>query len=292
MLVKDAVRMKNILLPTDFSENSWNAIKYAINFFEKVPCNFYVLHVSKLNNAVANDVPYLTANDAIETLYINPAKQKLRSILKWITTQFPPNNNHRFFTLTDYNFFIESVRKHVEEKKIDCIVMGTKGASGLKKIIVGSNTGDVITKVQCTTLAIPENAKFVDLKEIAFPTDFSLNYDIQVLDPLSEILDKWQSKLRILHISKKRADLDSDQNKNKELLEDYFNQLPHSFHYLTNKRVEDAIQCFVESRNIDMICMVAKNLNYFQQILFHSKVEAISYHVEIPFLVLHEKDFV
>ncbi|MFD1614083.1 universal stress protein [Gelatiniphilus marinus] len=282
--------MKNILLPTDFSENSWNAIKYAINFFEKEPCNFYLLHVSKLSKAVASDVPFLSSKNALETLYTRPAKQKLQSVLKQIAIHFPTNKKHRFYTITDYNFFIESVRKQVEEKKIDCIVMGTKGASGLKKIIVGSNTGDVITKVQCTTFAIPENASYVKLKEVAFPTDFSLNYDIQVLEPLTEILNKCKSALRILHITKNKAGLNSDQDKNKELLEDYFNQLAHSFHYLTNKKLEDAIQCFVESRNINMICMVAKNLNYFQQILFHSKVEAISYHTEIPFLVLHEKN--
>ena len=37
-----------------------------------------------------------------------------------------------------------------------------------------------------------------------------------------------------------------------------------------------------------MMIMIAKNLNYFQQILFHSKIEKISYHTNVPFLVLHE----
>ncbi|WP_299528057.1 universal stress protein, partial [uncultured Lutibacter sp.] len=38
--------MKNILLPTDFSENSWNAIKYALELYKKTACNFYLLHVT------------------------------------------------------------------------------------------------------------------------------------------------------------------------------------------------------------------------------------------------------
>ncbi|WOD42959.1 universal stress protein [Hwangdonia lutea] len=282
--------MKNILLPTDFSENSWNAIKYAINFFEKDACNFYLLHVTRFDNFMNSESPYVAPAESIEEVYTKSAKLQLRKLLKRISKAFSPNKKHKFYALADYNFFIESVRKQVEEKKIDFIVMGTKGASGFKKIIIGSNTGDVITKVKCTTLAIPEQAKFVRLEEIAFPTDFSFSYDIQILEPLSEILENQQSTLRMLHISKKRANLDGDQLKNKELLEDYFNYFKPSFHYLTNKKVEDAIQCFVESRNINMICMVAKNLNYFQQILFHSKVEAISYHTEIPFLVLHEKN--
>jgi len=281
--------MKNILLPTDFSENSWNAIKYAINFFEKDACNFYLLHVNRLSTTIMNDSPYIATEEVIENVYTKPAKLQLNKILKRIAKQFTPNENHKFYKLSDYNFFIESIRKHVEDKNIDCIVMGTKGASGIKKIIVGSNTGDVITKVKCTTLAVPENAQFVKLEEIAFPTDFSLTYDIQILQPLSEILETYQSALRILHINKKKSHLNNEQNKNNELLHDYFHHINHSFHYLTNKKVEDAIQCFIESRNINLICMVAKNLNYFQQILFHSKVEEISYHTETPFLVLHEK---
>jgi nucleotide-binding universal stress UspA family protein len=281
--------MKNILLPTDFSENSWNAINYAINFFEKEPCNFYLLHVNRVSDNLIDGSPYIATDQVVEDVYTKPSKQRLRKILKRIITDFSPNKNHRFYILSDFNFFIESIRKHVEERKIDCIVMGTKGASGLKKMIIGSNTGDVIKKVKCTTLAVPESAEFVKLKEIAFTTDFSLTYDMQILQPLSEILETYQSALRILHIIKKKTPLNADQNKNRELLDDYFNHLNHSFYYLTNKKVEDAIQCFVESRNINMICMVAKNLNYFQQILFHSKVEEISYHTEIPFLVLHEK---
>ena len=37
--------MMNILLPTDFSENSRNAAAYALQFFKDTPCNFYLLHV-------------------------------------------------------------------------------------------------------------------------------------------------------------------------------------------------------------------------------------------------------
>ena len=279
--------MKNVLLPTDFSENSMNAIKYAMDLFEKSACNFYLLHVIKLGNIAINSSPYSITSENIEELYTKPAKERLRETLKHISTNFTTNDKHKFYVLTDYNFLIESIRKHVSEKKIDIIVMGTKGSSGIKKIMVGSNTGDVITKVHCTTLVVPENARFKKIKEVAFPTDYSLLYDINILLPVVDIIENTDAALRVLHINKKNPALNSDQEKNKELLEDYFSDHEHSFHLLTNKRVEDAVQCFVESRNIDLITMVAKNLNYFQQILFHSKIENISYHTDVPFLVLH-----
>ena len=280
--------MKTILLPTDFSENSWNAISYALHFFEKFTCNFYLLHVSKLIHASDGDMPYVPTQEIIDELYLKPARQKLQQVLKRISKQFPEQKNHNFYILTDYNFFIESIRRHVDEKKVDMIIMGTKGASGLQKFIIGSNAGDVITKVHCATLVVPENAKFTKLNEIAFPTDYTLTYNLQTLSPISEVLEAYNSAIRILHISKKDINLNVEQRKNKELLEDYFSNQTHSFHFLTNKKVEDAVQLFVESSKINMITMVAKNLNYFQQILFHTKIEEISYHTDIPFLVLHE----
>ena len=112
--------------------------------------------------------------------------------------------------------------------------------------------------------------------------------DLQILEPISKISEKNNAMLSILNIGKKPPILNADQQKNKELLEDYFYDRKHNFYFLTNKKVEDAVQCFVESRHVDIIAMVAKNLNYFEQILFHTKVEEISYHTDIPFLVLHE----
>ncbi|WP_245726521.1 hypothetical protein [Pricia antarctica] len=64
--------------------------------------------------------------------------------------------------------------------------------------------------------------------------------------------------------------------------------MEHGFHSLTGTKLETAVQAFTESRDIDMIAMVAKNLNFFQRILFRPEVEKISYHTKVPFLVLHE----
>lgn len=279
--------MKNVLLPTDFSKNSLNAIAYTLKFFENSACNFYLLHTIKMGNVAMDESLHVMTTNDIEALYINPARKKLRDTIEHISTKFPNNEKNKFYALTDFTFLVDAIRKQVSEKKIDIIVMGTKGATGFKKIIVGSNSGDVITKVHCTTLVVPENAKFSGLKEIAFPTDYSMLYDINVLQPILEITEHTDAALRVLHIHKKNGGLTTDQLKSQELLEDYFSDQQHSFHVLINKNIEDAIQCFVESRHIDMIAMVAKNLNYFQQILFHSKIEHISYHTDVPFLVLH-----
>ncbi len=280
------LEMKNVLIPTDFSENSWNAINYALNFFEKERCSFYVLHVNNTSNKGVNNTP--KDQEDIKNSDPKTSKKQLRTLLDRIAAEFPKNKNHQFFTLTDTNFFITSIRKHIEEKKIDLIVMGTKGATDKNELIIGSNTTNVIVKVPCNTLIIPEKAIFDGLKEVAFPTDFSLAYGIEALQPLSEVLEKNQADLHLLHFRKEGAELNGYQLANKELMEDYFSKPKPSFHFLNHKETEDAVQQFTDSKAIDMMVMMAKNLNYFQQILFHNKVEKSSYHTKIPLLVLHE----
>ncbi len=279
--------MKNILIPTDFSENSWNAILYALSFFKKVTCTFYFLHVSLYEEMIGENSFYNSKDTVLEKI-TDSDKEKMQGLLKKIE-KLPLNAKHHFFTINEYIFFVDAIRKQVAEKHIDFIVMGTKGASGLKEKTIGSNTGDVITKVKCPVLVIPEKARYTKPKEIAFPTDYNIYYSSRVLDTITEILDINDAALRILHIAKKDAELTELQKKNKDFLDDYLeNDIEHSFHFLSNPDIEQAVQCFVESRNIDMITMVAKNLNFFQRILFHPTVEKISYHTDIPFLVLHE----
>ena len=53
------------------------------------------------------------------------------------------------------------------------------------EVIIGSNTGDLITKVKCPVLIIPENAVFKIPQEIAFPTDYNIFYEPTILKNIS-----------------------------------------------------------------------------------------------------------
>ena len=278
----------NVLLPTDFSENSLNAISYAIDFWRHAACNFYIIHVNGFDTFMAGDSTYILTEEQIEDMYIQPTNQKLSELLNQIHEGFDVSDNQKFHTMARQGFFLDTIRKAVLDHQIDMIIMGTKGASGLKQYIIGSNTADVITKVKCNTLVVPENAEYNSFKEIAFPTDYNITYDVNILQPLIDILENTGANLRFLHIKEKGVELNSDEQISRDMLNDFFENFKLSCHYLTNTKVEDAIQCFVESRSIDLIIMVAKSLNYFQSILFHSKIEKVTYHTDIPFLVVHE----
>lgn len=279
--------MLHILVPTDFSENAWNALKYGLQLYKDFNCTFYLLHVNPIPKYSGAGTAVKGSSRMAHETILKETNENLEDLLSKVEKNYV-NTKHSFVTIGLYDFFVDSIKREVESKKIDLIIMGTKGSSGLKKVTMGSNTGDVITKVKCPLLAVPENTIFKRPIEIAFPTDYHLGYDLKVLDTLIDMVTMNKSDLRVLHISKKGEGLSEEQQKNKEFLNDYLQDVEHSFHSLTGTDIEAAVQCFTESRNTDMIAMVAKNLNFFQRILFRPKVEQISYHTDIPFLVLHE----
>lgn len=279
--------MKNILLPTDYSENSLNAIRYAISFFRKTRCNFFLFNAVPISTLISGDMVYAANTIQLEKTITESAKLKMKNLVKRIEKE-DYNPKHNFVSLVEYDHLVSGIKHMVADKNIDLIVMGTKGASGLKEVVLGSNTGSVITRVQSNVLVIPEEAKFIPPEEIAFATDYNLLYNAKILDPLIEIAKKNEAMIRVLHVSRRDEVLSQEQKENKELLGEYLKDIDHHFHSVTNKKLEAAVECFVQSREVQMIAMIAKNLNFFQQILFKPTIEEISYHTKVPFLVLHE----
>ncbi|WP_268225418.1 universal stress protein [Sinomicrobium oceani] len=280
--------MKNILIPTDFSDNSWNAVKYAMLLFGTSECHFYLCNVVEPYVYAGGGMPLVAFPEDYDTDVRERSRISLEKMAAWMKGKFPEHNTD-FTVLSEYEFFIASIRKQVKEKNIDLIIMGTKGASGLKEMTVGSNTGDVITKVKCPVLVVPEDADFRFPKEIVFPTDYSIPYSPRVLDTMFFLADKFAAGIRVLHVVKSEHEvLGEEQKINKKYLEDYLSEREYSFHKLTHKNLGEAIEAFTDTMDIDWIAMMAKKLNFFQQALFRPTVAKISYHTRMPFLVLHE----
>lgn len=279
--------MMNILIPTDFSENEQNAIAYALAYFSDVAVNFYILHVSHTHTSTKEEEQELFSDFDTEMQTVQSTSATLREEIRkyQIRSQNPA---HSFFPLHENLNLVEAIRKNVIEKEIDYILMGTKGTTKINGAEMGSNTCDVITKVKCPILVIPENAKFNGIKNIAFLTDYNCIYRNKIITRLSETLDLHRSPLRVLHIKAQNTGLTAAQTDNKGFLHYFFKDKKHSFHFVENKDLEIGIQDFVETWDISLVSIVAKNLNLIQRLLLRPAVKSMNYSVNVPFLVLHE----
>ena len=279
--------MKKILLPTDFSSNSVNAIHYALNLFKDEKCTFYLLNVYRVPYVTSQDVAYVNTEALmdLEEGLKETSEEKLKELIVKLTAE--GNKNHSFETISDYNFLSDSVKRIVGENNIDLIVMGTKGATGAKETFMGSNTGDIIMKVDCNVLAVPENVVYSEPKEITFPTDYEISYEPDDLSYLLSIAGKYNAAIRVLHVQD--DPLTEEQLNNKNNLETLLEGIEYSFHTLTGTSFETAVNSFTQSRgNIDMIAIIARHYGFFQRLFFRPKVEELSFHTRIPLLVLHK----
>ena len=74
--------MYQILLPTDYSENSRNAIRYALEFFKGQPCTFTLLHVQKLSAFAMDDLISAAAGATIYESLIKKEKDRIQRVLR------------------------------------------------------------------------------------------------------------------------------------------------------------------------------------------------------------------
>ena len=151
--------MKSILLPTDFSKNSFNAINYAAELFKNEVCEFYIINIQKASSFVSDDLMTMTSSATIYHTLIDIAKKSISNVINELKETYN-NDLHEFYSIVDYDNFVDGINQACVTRNIDLIIMGTKGASGAEKVLFGSNTARVMQRCNTPVLAIPDGCKF------------------------------------------------------------------------------------------------------------------------------------
>lgn len=274
---------KNILLPTDFSDNAWSAIVYALKLFANEPCTFYLLNSSAIKVSRMSSL----SNKLLETMY-KEAKQELLELKEQMELSHI-NDNHTYRILVSTEGLSGAIDTAIDKHDIDLVVMGTKGASGTKEFFFGSNTVRMINKVKtCPLLIVPDEYDFTPVKQIAFPTDYNRYYSGEELQPIKDLTRLYSAKIRILHINEEEK-LSEIQHYNRTKLDEYLHNYEHSFHWMPSytKKAEE-ITVFIEDLDINMLAMVNYKHRIIENITKEPVIKSIGFHPTIPFLVIPE----
>ncbi len=272
--------MKNILLPTDFSDNAWCAAVYALKLYEKEECTFYFLHSYKMKTSAMSNL----SNKLLRYMADNANQELLE--LKDMAERANDNLNHNFEILLSADAMDNAIDMAINKYNIDLVVMGTKGATGAKEIFMGSNTVKIIKHVKsCPILLVPNEFDFEEPKQITFPTDFNRFYGEELLH-LKELSKLYNSKIRILHINKEK-NLSHQQDYNLAMLKAYLEDYPHTFHWMPDyTKKENAIQDFIEELNTEILVMVNYEHSFIESIINEPVIKKIGFHATIPFFVI------
>lgn len=280
--------MKKILLPTDFSENAQNAISYALLLYKEVECEFYILHTYTPISVSTGGMMGSYSTLALQEQEKEITEQKLKVTKDKLKNEYN-NANHTFVTMASFNYLVSQMKEVIREKDIDAVVMGTKGASGLGEVFVGTNTMRTIKNIKIPVIAVPSGFKYEKPKEVLLPTDYKFSKSNRYLLVIKELCEAHSSRLHILNIYNDIA-LDEEQKKTKSFLEHFFKNTISFFHSLKRSEIIEAIEVFETKHKVNFLIMIHNKHHFFDELFFKQVVTQMVYHTNVPFLVIPSED--
>ena len=280
--------MKKILLPTDFSDNAWNAIFTAVKLYAQQKCHFYLLHAYEPN---ALNMLGRKGQQRLGTIYDSLSQFSVRELKKTLEYLHKnhDNANHTFETVSTSETLEEAVQESIKAKDIDLVVMGTQGATGAKEIFMGSNTVKVLKKIRkCPVLVVPNDYNFQTLKTLVFPTDFTRPYQKFELLPLTELVTIWGASIQILHVAVEFL-LNENQKANRNILKKRLSTLNYSFKNVAFEgNVAESVEKYMSKNEADLMVMIRHHHSFWEKVIGEPIVKKIAFHSKIPVLMLPE----
>ncbi len=274
--------MKTIILPTDFSETAHSAMDYAIGMFSYESVKYILLNV--YTEPPSNSDMLVTVNDLME----KASKRGLIADYEYLSKKYP-GDLLNVELRSEYGGLSAVINRFCQEEEIDYVVMGTKGASGIKKLWGGSNTATVVSHVLCPVLAVPAAAEYKPPIRIAFTTDHEDLEQQEILEPLVELVEQYQSELLVVNIRPELADVNTENGVSGIRLNNILDRIPHQYYGSQHEDVVKGIGQFVQENKVGMLAMVARQHHLLDRLFHQSVTKQMSMLSDIPLLILHER---
>jgi len=281
--------MKKILLPTDFSDNAWNALFTALKLYADLKCNFIILHAyePKAMNMLGKK-----SQQRLGVIYDSLGQystQELNKIIAYLNENHN-NPNHSFETISMSDTLESSVKELVSLKEVDLIVMGTQGATGAKEIFIGSNTVKVLKQIKnISILAVPTDYNFQKLKTLVFPTDYTRMYEKFELFPMTELTKLWNSEIMVVHVATEFI-LSNAQKTNMKILEERLAGSNFSLHELRfEANIAHSVEGYITETGADLLTMIRYQHSFWERIIGEPVIKKIAFHSKVPVLFLPEQ---
>ncbi len=273
--------MKRILLMTDFSENARNAIRFAIGSFGQGVQ--YVL----LNSFVVTD----TTTSLLPITKVDDLRKKssegLVNELNLIKSEFPHLKDLRVQLIADWGEPINALHHIASEIRIDLVIMGTKGASGLQKVFIGTVTASIIRKTPLPVMAIPEGATPGPLKKIVFASDLN-NKNNAIIHPLARIAIRFDSEVLLLNVAKPGGLADGKVERSIEKLNQFLIGVNKSWHSIEARNIVAGLDQFCEEEDADLLVVIARQKSFYDRFFNRSISQQMVFQSKLPILVLQE----
>lgn len=274
--------MVNILIPTDFSDMSKVAVKYAVQFANRTEATITLLHVVNLIQPSRASIRLRLR--AVEQELMDVANEDMILLVEEFTGQLKSGEfRTRIIKGSSFN---EAVKKEAKKLRSGLIIMGTRGASGLRKYVVGTNTASVIEVSHIPVLVIPELAKFKNLRNVVYATD--LKHTEKELKTLIPYLQKMESVVHLIHVTSSQKQLPALEKKIDSVVVKlgFKNVIAR---VLFDESIDDAINKYVTTVKADMLTTFTHDHGFYDKLFNRSLTRKIAFQSKIPLLAFRQK---
>ena len=270
--------MNKILVPTDFSACANKAFQVAKWLAQKSPNEIHLLHIESTPQDWAQLDRYPEVSKRVAAAN--------RNLDQWVDEVSSKDVAGKKFLVYNKNY--HAIIEHVKEHDIDIVVMGSRGSSGLKEFVVGSNTQKVVRLSPVPVLVVKEDLpEDYSIQNIAFVSDFHE----EVMDQFKKFVDlahSWQAQLFLLFVNTPTNFTDTLTTKIK--MGNYAMHAPgmvENTYVFNDHSFERGLKNFCEEHEIDLVGMITHGGHSPWQLFNNSLTESMVNHLEIPLLTMH-----
>lgn len=153
------ISLKNILVPTDFSENSFPAFEFAHYLAKQCNAVLHVLHVYEPIISIKYNDNELLEHKFEKTRYLN-AEEELRRFINRISLQ-----GVKIVEAMHAGKPPEQILEYSHSEHIDLVIIASHGWTGLSHLITGNVANKVLRYSQIPTICI-KSGKLASIKDI------------------------------------------------------------------------------------------------------------------------------
>jgi len=274
LIARKTSKMKKILIPTDFSQVADNALAYAIELgaaFQSELLLYHVYHISK--------VDYNRDFSPDEQPFRKQIERKMELSRLKFGAQVT-ENGLSLETKVRREPIMALFDRKVEEHNINVIVMGSKGASGLKKVIFGSVAAIALNMAKIPVFIIPPESFSFPIRNIVLAIDDQVIAKA-TLEPLQRLASAFGAKVTVVNVKSNTtpATVPRITLSMGELEINYLELPPTS-------SINDTLNAFTNQTGCDLLCMIRRERGFFERLFQGSTTINQAYDSQKPLLVL------
>jgi nucleotide-binding universal stress UspA family protein len=169
------------------------------------------------------------------------------------------------------------------------VVMGAKGKNGMEKVVFGSTTLTAIRHLTWPVICVPPGREYgKGIKKIGFACDFREVVATTPVQFIKQMVKEFNAELHILNVDYKEKHFRPDTPEQSFLLHNMLEDLKPQYHFINHTDIEDGINEFAETNNLDLVIAIPKKHKLLEGIFRHSSTKDLVFHSHIPVMCVHE----